>query len=152
MAAALPTAKIFGPDGVAESTYTDPAKGGIPASLDSRVFVTVATLAPNKYPPAGKAFFALYARTYHPGKPEPYGIYGYEAMSLLLDAVKRATASGAAADRSKVINAVFGTRDRQSVLGTYSIDANGDTTLTDYGSYRIKAGQLVFFKTIKGAA
>jgi branched-chain amino acid transport system substrate-binding protein len=38
------------------------------------------------------------------------------------------------------------------VLGTYSIDSNGDTTLTDYGSYKVKAGQLVFFKTIRAAA
>jgi len=151
MAAALPKAKIFGPDGVAESTYTDPAKGGIPASLDSRVFVTVATLAPDKYPPAGKAFFARYDRTYSTTSPEPYAIYGYETMSLMLDAIKRATAGGVSADRSKVLAAIFATRNRHSVLGTYSINPNGDTTLTDYGSYKIKAGKLVFYKTIKVA-
>jgi branched-chain amino acid transport system substrate-binding protein len=151
MASALPAAKIFGPDGLAESTYTDPAKGGIPATLAPRVFLTVATLPPAQYPPAGRAFFARYAATYHPGKPEPYGIYGFEAMSLLLDAIKRAAAGGATADRAKVVAAVFATRDRPSVLGTYSIDSNGDTTLTDYGAYRIKGGQLSFFKTIKAA-
>ncbi|HEV3229791.1 MAG TPA: branched-chain amino acid ABC transporter substrate-binding protein [Solirubrobacteraceae bacterium] len=152
MASALPTAKIFGPDGVAESTYTDPAKGGIPLALDSRVFITVATLAPSQYPPAGKAFFQTYGATYHPSKPEPYAIYGYETMGLMLDAIKRATAGGVTADRAKVIAAIYATRDRPSVLGTYSIDANGDTTLTDYGSYKVKAGQLVFFKTIKATA
>ena len=37
------------------------------------------------------------------------------------------------------------------MLGTYSIDANGDTSLTDYGVYSIKDGQLQFDKTIKAA-
>ena len=36
------------------------------------------------------------------------------------------------------IKALFAAKDRQSVLGTYSIDANGDTTLTDYGLYEVK--------------
>jgi branched-chain amino acid transport system substrate-binding protein len=34
------------------------------------------------------------------------------------------------------------------VLGTYSIDENGDTTLTDYGSYVIEDGELVFDETV----
>ena len=28
------------------------------------------------------------------------------------------------------------------MLGTYSIDENGDTTLTDYGIYTIEGGEL----------
>lgn len=32
--------------------------------------------------------------------------------------------------------------DRQSVLGTYSIDENGDTTLTDHGIYAVNGGSL----------
>jgi branched-chain amino acid transport system substrate-binding protein len=38
------------------------------------------------------------------------------------------------------------------VLGTYSIDSNGDTTITDYGSYKIVNGKSVFLKTIKPTA
>ena len=41
------------------------------------------------------------------------------------------------------------TKGRDSVLGTYDIDENGDTTLTDYGLYVIKNGQLTFDKVIK---
>ncbi len=37
------------------------------------------------------------------------------------------------------------------MLGTYDIDENGDTTLTDYGSYRVKGGQLVFDQVLKGS-
>ena len=35
------------------------------------------------------------------------------------------------------------------MLGTYSIDKNGDTTLTDYGVYSITGGTLKFDSTIK---
>src|ERR671919_1741670 len=41
VAAALPDAQLYGPDGVAESGFSDPAEGGIPANVASRVKVTV---------------------------------------------------------------------------------------------------------------
>src|SRR5205085_1101784 len=127
--------------------YYDPSKGGIPTSLESRVFLTVATLAPTAYPPAGRAFFKSYQAKY--GTPEPYAIYGYAAMSLMLDAIKRATKNGTVApQRSKVISAIFSTKNLPSVLGTYSINSNGDTTITDYGSYKIVNGKPLFLKTI----
>ena len=46
-------------------------------------------------------------------------------------------------------DAVFSTKDRKSVLGTYSIDKNGDTTLTDYGLYKIVGKTLTFDRVIK---
>jgi branched-chain amino acid transport system substrate-binding protein len=148
LASAMPTAKILGPDGVCTATYTDPKQGGIPLSLDNRVQCTVATLDPAKYPPAGKQFFSLYKKTYPKTTPDPYAIYGYESMSLALDAIKRAGANGN--NRQDVINALFNTKNRSSVLGTYSIDKNGDTSITDYGLYKIVGGQPVFDKVVKG--
>jgi branched-chain amino acid transport system substrate-binding protein len=144
-AAALPTAKLYGPDGVAESGFVDPKQGGIPADVAKRVKVTVATLAPDQYPPDGKKFFADYTAKYGEKNPDPYAIYGYEAMSLALDAIKRANSS----DKAAILKAIFATKDRKSVLGTYSIDQNGDTTLTDYGVYSVSGGQLKFDQTIK---
>jgi branched-chain amino acid transport system substrate-binding protein len=147
IAAALPDAKIFASAGVAESTYANAAQGGIPSKLDPRVMITVATLGPRAYPPAGRQFYADYEQKY--GFPQPYAIYGYEAMSLLLNAIARATDQGTeAARRSKVVAALFATRNRQSVLGTYSIDRDGDTTLRRYGVYRVVAGRLSFWKAI----
>ena len=43
-----------------------------------------------------------------------------------------------------MIDALFNTKGRESVLGTYDIDENGDTTLTDYGVYSIEGGELQF--------
>jgi len=147
-AAALgPDAKLYGPDGVCESAWVDPKEGGIPASLAPRTKCTVATLPPDQYPASGKQFFEAFKQKYGKDNPNPYAIYGYEAMSLALDAIKR-SGTGEKAD---VLKALFATKDRQSVLGTYSIDQNGDTTLTDYGAYKVKDGALVFDQTIKAA-
>jgi branched-chain amino acid transport system substrate-binding protein len=147
--ARMPNAKIFGVAGMAESNFTDPAEGGIPLALDPRVLLTVATLDPQAYPRAGRSFLVSYTRQY--GDPQPYAIYGYEAMSLMLHAIAAATDGGRAeAIRSRVVAAIFATRARHSVLGTYSIRRNGDTTLRSYGAYRVVDGRLAFWKTIAG--
>ena len=150
IATALPNAKIFAPDGDTDPTFFDPKQGGIPLSLDPRVTITVATLDPSAYPPAGQQFFKTYQAKY--GTPVAYAIYGYESMALMLDAIKRATSNGtAAATKAGVVAALFATKDRKSVLGTYSIDQNGDTTLTTYGAWKIVNGNFVFSHTIKAA-
>jgi branched-chain amino acid transport system substrate-binding protein len=147
VADAMPNVKLFGTAGLAESTFANPEEGGIPRSLDSRVLITAAALGPTASPPAGQAFYDRYQLKY--GDPEPYSIFGYEAMSLMLSAIAHATNDGTApAQRSKVRAAIFSTRGRRSVLGTYSIKPDGDTTLRRYGVYRIVRGQLRFWKEI----
>ena len=148
LAAAMPTVKIFGTAGLAESTYADPSQGGIPPSVDSRVVITSPALGLNEYPPSARAFDTAYTRRF--GPPQPDAIFGYEAMSLMLDGIKRATDDGTApAVRSEVRRAIFATRDRHSVLGTYSINRNGDTTLLRYGIWGIVEGHLTFWEAIK---
>jgi branched-chain amino acid transport system substrate-binding protein len=145
VAAANKTAKLYGPDGVAEEAFTNPAKKGLPANVGSRLKITVATLGVKDLPNA-QPVLAQYKAAYKVPSVDPYGIYGYEAMALALDVLKRAGAK--ANDRAAVIKALFATKNRKSVLGTYSIDKNGDTTLTDYGLYTIKNGLPVYEKKI----
>jgi branched-chain amino acid transport system substrate-binding protein len=141
--ASNPSIKMFGPDGVAESSFY--AKVGTAGKNTS---ITVSTLPAKYYPAAAQKFFAEFKAKY--GKaPETYAIYGFEAMAVVLDAIKRAGDKGG--DRQAVIDAFFATKDRDSVLGTYSIDENGDTTLSDYGGYRIDGDKLVFDHVIKAA-
>ena len=143
VARAMPDARLFAGNELAQRAFYDPAAGGVPASLDGRLTMTVATLSIGDYPPAGRRFFHAYARRY--GAWQPDAIFGYEAMSLMLDAISRATRDGrGAARRSRVIHRIFATRDRRSVLGTYSIDSDGDTTLHAYGVYHVRDGRLVF--------
>jgi branched-chain amino acid transport system substrate-binding protein len=69
----------------------------------------------------------------------PFGFYGYEAMALILDCM-----AAAGADRAAVVQAARGTRDRESVLGRYSIDEEGHTTSTAYGRLAVVDGALVW--------
>ena len=78
VAAAIPGVKIFGPDGMCTNTWTNPKMGGVPAALGPQIQCTVATLDLSAYP-GGKEFLAAYQAAYH-SVPDPYAIYGYEAM------------------------------------------------------------------------
>jgi len=144
--AALPTAKIFGPDGVCSSAWTQASQGGVPASIDPLMECTVATQDLAAYP-GGKAFLAAYQAKYGSAEPDPYAIYGYEAMKLGLDTIASLGANGD--NKADVLKALFAIKDRQSVIGTYGFDANGDTTLKSYGLYSAdKSGNLVFKETL----
>ena len=132
--AALPNAKLYGPDGNCESGFTNPAKKGIPAALGKRFKCSVATLNLTSYP-GGKDFLRAFKAKYGSETPDPYAIYGYEAMKLGLNTIKAAGDKGN--DKAAILEALFATKDRQSALGTYGFDENGDTTLTDYGIYKV---------------
>jgi branched-chain amino acid transport system substrate-binding protein len=143
--AALPDAKLFGPDGVATVDFTKE----IPDKVQAQTFLTAPTVSPEELPPAGQQFYKDYEAEY--GEPQdeidPYAVYGYEAMAVVCDAI----AEGGD-DRKAVIDAFFSTKGRESPLGTYDIDADGDTTLSDYGGYKAEGGKLVFSKVLKAQA
>ena len=143
---AIPTAKVFGGDGVCTDSYTSAAKGGVPASLYPLTECTVATQDLAAYP-GGKAFLAAYKAKYGISNPDPYAIYGYEAMKLGLDTIKKLGAQGN--NKSAVLKALFSITARQSVLGTYGFNKDGDTTLKSYGLYKVGSnGEPVFSKTL----
>ena len=143
---AIPKAKIFGGDGVCSDSYTAAAKGGVPAAIDPLIQCTVATQNLTAYP-GGKDFLAAYQAKYGTANPDPYAIYGYEAMELGLDTIKSLGAQGD--NKSAVLKALFSITARSSVLGTYGFDKNGDTTLKSYGLYKVGSnGEPVFFKTL----
>jgi branched-chain amino acid transport system substrate-binding protein len=146
--AALPTAKILGPDGMCTRSWTNPKDGGVLASIDPFIECTVPTLTLSAYP-GGKAFVAAYKAKYGVSNPNPYAIFGYEAMKLGLDTIASLGSGGD--DKSAVLRALFAIRDRNSVLGTYGFDKNGDTTLRSYGLYDVKNGDPSFLRTLTPA-
>ena len=120
----------------------------IPADVQAETFLTAPTVSPDELPPAGQKFYDDYKAEY--GEPQdeidPYAVYGYEAASGLdLDSIEKG-----GDDRQAVIDALLRhRRTRSPSLGTYSIDEDGDTTLTTYGAYIAKGGKLVFNKAIE---
>ena len=147
MAVALPEGALLGPEGVGETGFFDSSEGGLPPDVASRVLVTIPGVAPEEYPPAGQEFLKVYEAEYGEKNPDRYAVYGYESMSLLLDAIKRAGENGG--DRAAVVEQLLATKDREGVFGTYSIDENGDITLTPYGVYAIEDDQLAFDRSVE---
>jgi branched-chain amino acid transport system substrate-binding protein len=145
---AIPNAKIYGADGVCESGLTNPAKHGLPAALGQRFKCTIATLNLPSYP-GGQDFLKKFKAKYGTTHADPYAIYGYECGKLFMDTIAKLGDKGG--DRQAVLSSLLATKDRNSVLGTYSFDKNGDTSLTDYGVYKVGSdGNPLFAETIKG--
>jgi branched-chain amino acid transport system substrate-binding protein len=74
------------------------------------------------------------ARFHRP--PGPYAAYGYEAMALVLQGIRDA-GTDASSFRDDVRGAVIGAQRDGSVLGSYSITSDGDTTECMIQRYRI---------------
>lgn len=101
------------------------------------VQLTSAALDPAQLPASADGFLAAFEGRYNRA-PGRYAAYGYEAMAVILDSIERADDP---LDRADVIEAFFATADRESILGTYSIDDVGNTTLDQLGAYRVVAGR-----------
>jgi branched-chain amino acid transport system substrate-binding protein len=101
------------------------------------IHLTSAALDPSQLPPAAAEFLADFRNAYG-REPGRYAAYGYEAAALALDSIGRADDP---LDRSAVVDAFFQTSDRESILGTYSIDEVGNTSLGELGAYDV-AGDL----------
>jgi branched-chain amino acid transport system substrate-binding protein len=106
-----------------------------------RRLITSAAQDPSQLPRAGQRFIRAFRKRYD-REPGRYGAYGYEAMAVVLDSIVRAGAAGD--DRDAVVDAFLETADRQSILGTYSIDEAGNTTLNRLSGYRVEGGRPVF--------
>lgn len=140
--------RVYGVDGVCSDASSDPTTG-VPHSLANRYECAIATLETNGFGPRGQRVVSAYEREFG-GPAAPGVVYGYEAMSLLLDAIDRARGDDDVITRRGVVDALLATKNRQSPIGTYSIDPNGDTTLTSIGAYRIVAARLALDHVVQG--
>src|SRR5579884_74071 len=127
-AALGPNVKLMGPDGIFEQAFLDAA-----GEAAIGTYLTFGGVPVKNY--TGKA--ADWARRYRErfrSEPEVYAIYGYEAANVILDAIERVGRR----DRVAIRDAVMSTKDYDGVLGRWSFDANGDTTLTTMSGSQVK--------------
>ena len=149
VARSLPRATIFATSALADSAYFEPAAGGLPATLDSRVIVVSPMLAASQYPRAGQVFLARYAQRF--GAAPPSAIFGYEAMRLLLGAITRATDHGhRGAERARIRAEMFSDRVIRGAAGRFRINRSGDTSLARYAVYGLSGGRLVALSGLGG--
>ena len=134
-AAAPPAAKLFGP-----SALDTPAFATAMPSGARNVYISSPGFLSRDLTPAGRQFVSQFtAAVGH--TPAMQAIFGYEAVAATLYAIQKAGAG--ADDRETVIKDFFGIKDRSSVLGTYSIDPQGETSLDAFVFSRLRAGALV---------
>ncbi|HEX3292120.1 MAG TPA: ABC transporter substrate-binding protein [Solirubrobacterales bacterium] len=88
-----------------------------------------------------KQFDTRFAQRFH-RNPGPSAAYGYEAMALVLQGIREA-GTDASSFRDDVRTAVIGAHRDDTVLGSYSITSEGDTTECMIQRYRIdRAGTI----------
>jgi branched-chain amino acid transport system substrate-binding protein len=115
-------------------------------SAASRTLVSTPWLPPSLYPSAAQGMLRRYEARFHE-RAQASALYGYEAMSATLDAIRGAGRHGNS--RDAVIDQFFATKDRDSVLGRYSMQPNGETTLSHYAVDRVVDGRLVFYRAFE---
>jgi len=141
--AADPKVKLF-----AASSLATPGFLAAAGPAASQTYVTSPILELNRYPPAAQQVLRAYQAAFHtPGTA--YSLYGYEAMSAILASIRLAGPLGS--DRATVVRKFFGLRDRDSVIGRYSITPTGETTLSNMAGYTVGLdGQLHFVRDLTG--
>jgi branched-chain amino acid transport system substrate-binding protein len=128
------------PDGCYENAFIDSAGAGTFDEL--KCFVTIGGIDPAHLKGRGADFVKRYKEKFKKS-PEAHAAYGYEAAAVILEALRLVGKK----DREAVRKAVVGTKDfDKGVLGKWSFDADGDTTLQPLTVATIEKGK---FKAVK---
>lgn len=146
LSVADPGLKLFVPGAIADPSFIEqvgPAAGS--------TYVTRPLLGLRAYPPPARRFAARFEQA-HGAAPLPEALYGYEAMKALLAAAGEAeeAAGDGPLERSAVRDAFFGLRRDGTVLGDYEILPSGDTSLQQFGAFRVEDGRLRFVAQLLG--
>jgi branched-chain amino acid transport system substrate-binding protein len=144
---AMPTVKLMGPDGIYEDAFLTAAGAAAEGS-----YLTFGGTTADQYTGDAAKFRDDYKAKYSTDL-EVYTIYGYEAANVLIAAITTASKAGAKdvkALRKGILDALAATKDFKGVLGTWSFDVNGDTSLKIFSGTVVTGGKFVFNKVLGG--
>jgi len=122
-------AKLFAPSALAGAT------------LPTGTYVSQPGFLSKQIPALGQTQFVKPFKARYGHAPSTEAIFGYEAMAAVLSVLHKA--GGAANNRTTVVHDFFPIRNRQSVLGTYSIDSEGDPSIAPFVISRFRGGAPV---------
>jgi len=127
---------FIGPDGIFVDTLL--SQGG---DAVEGAYVTFGGIPPEELGETGQEFIDKYNENYD-DEVQPYTAYAYEAANVMLDAIEKASedAGGEVPERQAVVEQVLATEDFEGVLGTWSFDEDGDTTLTELSVQSVEGG------------
>jgi len=154
MAAAGLTVPFLGGDGCEDTKFlTDAGANANGAEATSAPDVTKLASAATFYSDYAAAYSNLTA-PYNDGKKEPYTAYGYDAMNILIKAIKAALINNHAkvpADimtfRDDVITQLHSV-SYDGAIGHTTFDTNGDTTNTGFTLYQVQSGAWATKETL----
>jgi ABC-type branched-subunit amino acid transport system substrate-binding protein len=141
-AGANPALKLFAPSALAERPFAS----ALSPAAQRRTVVSSPGFTASDLNPQGQQFVSAF-RTAYGHSPAPSAIFGYEAMSAVLAVLHEAGSS--AGNRATVVHDFFTLRNRSSVLGTYSINHNGDTNIGPFVFSHVRGGALIPFKAVQ---
>ena len=159
--AKLPDAKLFAPatlatpgflEGVAAAgaTCSGPAGATVPCyPAAGATYVTSPILLARQYPPSAQAVFRAYRRRFR-SAPTVYALYGYAAMEDVLKAIR--LTGRFTTDRRRLLYVFLHHLGHlHGVIGDYTIDGRGDSSLAAFDGYRVNAaGGLKLDREIPG--
>jgi branched-chain amino acid transport system substrate-binding protein len=137
-----PAVKLFAPSALAEQSFIS----SLPAAAQRALYVSTPGFYKN-LSAAGQKFESDFKASFGHA-PAPQAIFGYEAMASVLAVLREA--GSAASNRATVVSDYLALKNRSSVLGTYSINSAGDTSLDAFTASRVERGHLVAFKALAG--
>jgi branched-chain amino acid transport system substrate-binding protein len=136
-----PQIKLFAP-----SALDDPTIAGRLAG-SGQLYMSAPGFLKQDLTATAVQFVSQFTTTYGHA-PVPQAIFGYEAMSAVLAVLREA--GTAANNRSTVVRDFVSIKNRQSVLGTYSMSSTGDTSIAPFVFSRMRQGKLVPFAQVQG--
>lgn len=139
--AARPKMLLFGPGQAVDASLARSLR----ESVRKRVRITSPLLPPRLLPASARAFRASF-RTAFGRLPVPEALQAYAAVRAVLLSIRSAGEKGN--DREAVRRAFYEIDDQPSVLGTYSIDERGDTSLSRYAGNRLSTSGQVLDKVL----
>ncbi|MBA3876816.1 MAG: branched chain amino acid ABC transporter substrate-binding protein [Anaerolinea sp.] len=144
---AMPNIKLMGPDGIYEEAFIKAA-----GDAAEGTYLTFGGTTADQYTGDAAKWRDDFRAKYGESSIEVYTIYGYEAANVTLAAIETASKAGATdaqALRAGVIDALANTKDFTGVLGTWSFDANGDTSNKLFSGTQVVNGKFTF-QTVLG--
>ena len=129
-----PKIQLQMPDG-----FSDPNANG---AVGNGAFISVAGEPPSALTGAGATFVKSFGKSIG-ATPNPDAAYGAQAMLVALQAV--ATRPG---DRAAITRSVFGLHVANGVLGNFTLNSAGDTSLTPITIYKQAGKNLIPVKTL----
>jgi branched-chain amino acid transport system substrate-binding protein len=132
---------FIGPDGIFVDTLISQA-----GNAAEGAYITFGGLPQSELTAKGQQFVQDY-ESQHDDAIQPYTAYAYEAANVMLDAIERASKEGEVT-REAVLQQIFATEDFNGVLGSWSFDEDGDTSLTELSVQQVENGQFEYQRTI----